>query len=128
MRSFGRWLAIGLVCAAASALGACATGTTAEGTAEARADRDAPVFDNWAALFRYHVPRARLRGECIANIGRGTDSPPVIEIGGQRTYDGCPPPGIEPQQIGRIEMLDSSEAGMLLGSRGDGGLIRMYPR
>lgn len=126
MRSIGNLLGTTIV--GGLVLAACATGGTAEGTVEEREERVAPIFDSWAGLFRHHIPRARLRGECIASIGRGAESPPVIEVGGQRSYDGCPPPGIEPAEIARIEMLDSSEAGMLLGSRGEGGLVRMYTR
>lgn len=126
MRSIGRVVFAALACGAVVA--ACASGGTAEGTAGERAERADPVFDSWGGLFRHHIPRARLRGDCIVSIGRGTESPPVIDVEGQRTYDGCPPPGIEPEEIVRIEMLDPSEAGMLLGSRGAGGLVRMYMR
>lgn len=126
MRSIGRLLGIALVGAALAGLPACASGGAAGTSSEAeRADRE---FDTWSALFRHHIPRATIRGECIRNIGRGQAPPPVIEIDGQRTYDGCPPPGYEPEDIERIEMLDASEAGMLLGSRGEGGMVRMYTR
>lgn len=133
MRSIGRLLGIALVGAALSGVAACASGGSAGTTAEAEVEGEAPEFDTWRALFRHHAPRARLRGECVSSIGRGAtgsggDRPPVIEIDGQRTYDGCPPPAYEPEDIERVELIDASEAGMLLGSRGAGGLIRMYTR
>ncbi|MDX1661149.1 MAG: hypothetical protein R3326_05115 [Gemmatimonadota bacterium] len=127
MRSFGRLLGIALLVAVASTLGACASG----GSSDAGGEEEVRRFDNWRALFRHYTPRAQLRGECVANIGRGVTGsggarPPVIEIDGQRTYDGCPPPSYEPEDIVRVEMIDASEAGMILGSRGAGGMIRMY--
>lgn len=125
MRIVARITAIALVAGAAGAL-ACASGGGEETAGRVEASAEAPRFDNWRALFRHHIPRARLRGECIQNIGRGADSPPVIEVEGQRSYDGCPPPSYQPEEIVRVELLDASEAGMLLGSRGEGGLVRMY--
>lgn len=124
MKTGFRVLAVAAVAVTGSVgcAGSAAVERTTEGSAEVR------QFDTWRGLFRYYVPRAQLRGDCVHNIGRGQTPPPVIEIDGQRSHDGCPPPGFEPEEIVRVEMLDASEAGMLLGSRGVGGLIRMYTR
>lgn len=117
----------GLVVAVLALLpvGACASG--GGGGAEVRA----PVrtFDTWQELFSHYAPRAALQGECVVHLGRGElRKPPVIEIDGQRTFDGCPPPGFEPEDIVEVRVLGVAEAGTLLGTQGEGGLIRMRTR
>lgn len=119
---------IGLASAATLAL-ACATGGGAEGET-VRAERD---FQSWESLFRHHAPSARVSGSCITELGRGggrsiTGGPvaPIIEIGQRTSYDGCIPSDFEPQDVYRVEVLSASEATTRYGSRGGGGLVRIY--
>lgn len=112
------------------ALAACATG--GGGEAETRAEvRTAEVrtFDTWDQLFLHYTPRATVRGECVVRLGRGeSDPPPVIEIDGQRSFDGCPPPGFEPEDIVEVRVLGVAGGGTPLGTLGAGGQIRMRTR
>lgn len=105
----------------------CASSETEDGTQRPSGDREITrTFDTWASVFRHYVPRARLRGDCVLSLGRSAEDPPVIEIGGLRTFDGCPPSGFAPSEIVRAEVLDANEAGTILGRRGQGGLIRLF--